>query len=74
MINLLRSWDKDKTIPKPLYYRLYPSQEKPHKFYSLLKIHDENLPLRPIVSITGSIAYQAVKYLASVLRLLVDLS
>ena len=44
------------------------------KFYGLPKIHKENIPLRPIVSLPGSPTYLLSKYLAMVLHPLVKTS
>ena len=44
------------------------------KFYGLPKIHKDNNPLRPIVSLPGSPTYNLSKYLADILKPLVSTS
>ena len=68
LINLLKDWEKNDKIPKPLYYNLYPTSEEPPKMYGLPKIHKQDTPLRPIVSSVGSITQNAAKHLAPVLN------
>ena len=63
LINLLKEWEKNGKIPKPLYYNLYPTSEEAPKMYGLPKIHKKDTPLRPIVSSVGSITQCAAKHL-----------
>jgi len=71
MINILRKWKRNGSISDKLYWKLYPESEEPPKLYGMPKIHKNNTHLRPIVSSCGSITYNAAKYLASILTLLV---
>ena len=50
---------------------LYPTPEAVPTFYGLPKIHQDNVPVRLIVSNIGSISYKTAKYLAMVLSQLV---
>ena len=51
-----------------------PNKASTTKFYGLPKIHKENIPLRPIVSLPGSPSYELSKYLAMILQPLVKTS
>ena len=44
------------------------------KFYGLPKIHKPGIPLRPIVSSTGTATYNTAKELAKILKSLVGIS
>ena len=66
--------DKDK-LEETNYDRIRPSDASTHaRFYGLPKIHKENIPLRPIVSLPESSAYELSKYLAMILHPLVKTS
>ena len=65
--------DKDK-LEETSYNRIRPNDASTAKFYGLPKIHKENIPLRPIVSLPGSPTYELSKYLAMILQPLVKTS
>jgi hypothetical protein len=65
--------DKDK-LEETNYNRIRPNYSSTAKFYGLPKIHKENIPLRPIVSLPGSPTYELSKYLAMILHPLVKTS
>ena len=65
--------DKDK-LEETNYKRIRPNDASTAKFYELPKIHKENNPLRPIVSLPGSPTYELSKYLAMILHPLVKTS
>ena len=44
------------------------------KYYGLPKIHKPGIPLRPIISSTGTVTYKTAKELAKILKSLVGLS
>ena len=71
LVNIFKQWEKDKSISERLHWRLYPNAEEAPKLYGTPEIHKPNAPLRPIVSCCGSITYNAARYLATVLSLLV---
>ena len=52
------------------YRKMYPTGAGIPKFYGLPKIHKAGVPLRPIVSSRGSVAYGTAKELARILKLL----
>ena len=64
-------------LSSPLYHaflnsvrRIRPNDVSTANFYGLTKIHKENIPLRPIVSLPRSRTYELSKYLAMILHLL----
>ena len=65
--------DKDK-LEETSYNRIRSNIASTTKFYGLPKIHKENMPLRPIVSLPGSPMYELSKYLATILQPLVKTS
>ena len=50
---------------------MYPTGAVAPKFYGLPKIHNRDIPLRPIVSSRDSINYEVAKELSRILRPLV---
>ena len=50
---------------------MYPTGAGCPKFYGLPKIHKHDIPLRPIVSSTGTVSYNTSKELANILKPLV---
>jgi hypothetical protein len=65
--------DQDK-LSKQIYDRVRPNDATIAKFYGLPKIHKENIPLRPIVSLPGSPTYNLSKYLSDILKPLIKSS
>ena len=63
-------WVVDETT----YHTIRLNDASTAKFYGLPKIHKENIPLRPIVSLPGSPTYELSKYLAMILHPLVKTS
>ena len=53
---------------------MYPTGAVSPKFYGLPKIHKSGIPLRPIVSSTGTVTYNTAKELAKILEPLVGMS
>ena len=53
---------------------MYPAGVSSPKFYGLPKIHKKNIPLRLIVSSTGSVTYGVAKELAEIIKPLVGTS
>ena len=58
-----RGWVNEDT-----YKKMYPTGAGMPKFYRLPKIHKPGVPLRPIVSSKGSVAYGTAKELARILK------
>ena len=62
------SYDSSKEqLEQKLFYKLHSTDSTPASFYGLPKINKENVPLRPIMSATGSPRYELSKYLANIL-------
>ena len=70
VVEYLQKLEKDKAIDRLLYYWLYPEEAIPC-IYGLLKIHKEGAPLRSIIGIINSVAYNISKHWASILAPLV---
>ena len=74
LVSLLKKIKAEGGISDKLYKKIYPTGAVAPKFYGLPKIHKRDIPLRPIVSIRGSINYELVKKLSRILGPLVDSS
>ena len=59
-------------MSQKVYDHLRPSATVCPKFYGLPKIHKPDVPLRPIVASQGSPTYNLAKYLAEILKPLVE--
>ena len=59
---------KEDTIPKSLYQNIRPTGSQTPRMYDLPKTHKTNVPLRPILSMTGSSHHELSKWLASLLE------
>ena len=64
---LLKLFKKD-SIPKSLYQNIFLTGSQRHRIYGLSKTHKTNVPLRPILSMTGSSHHELTKWLASLLE------
>ena len=71
LITLLKTIKSQGGINDNLYKRLYPTGASSPKFYGLPKVHKDGIPLRPIVSSVGSVAYETSKELSRILKPLV---
>ena len=74
LINILKNIKADGGLSEEAYRRLYPTGAGPPKFYGLPKIHKPGIPLRPMVSTTGTVTYNTDKELAKILKPLVGMS
>ena len=70
--NKLLTLKKTDKIDFRRYNRLRCSVPQPPKLYGLPKLHKPNIPMRPVVSFSGSPTYQLSKYLTNVLKPLTD--
>ena len=70
LLNIMRSG----AILEPLYQQLRSSAGKVPRLYGLPKVHKIGVPLRPIVSFTGSPMYCLSKHLVTILSPLVGKS
>ena len=71
LINLLKTIKVEGGISDAVYKRLYPTGAGSPTFYGLPKMHEEGMPLRPIVSSIGTVSYEISKELARILKPLV---
>ena len=49
--------DKEK-IDASLYYKLHPTGSQPARLYGLAKVHKDGIPLRPVLSMPGSVYHK----------------
>ena len=68
LINMLRKMKADTGMQENTYTKMYPTGASSPKFYGLPKIHEKNMPLRPIVSSIGSVTYGVAKELARIIK------
>ena len=71
LITLLKTIKSQSGMNDNLYKKLYPTGASSPKFYALPKVHKDGIPLRPIVSSVGSVAYETSKELSRILKPLV---
>ena len=64
-LNVLRD---NKLIDQQQYLKLKPTGSQPPRFYGLPNIHKDGIPVRPIVSYTGTPLYEVSKYIAEILK------
>ena len=63
----LKSLKNRNIIDQSLYYKLKPTDSPAPRFYGLPKIHKQGIPIRPIVSYTGTPLYKISKHVANIL-------
>ena len=68
LINILRSIKTEGRLEENIYKKMYPTGASSPKLYGLPKIHKKNTPLRPTVSIRGSVTYGVANKLARILK------
>ena len=68
LINTLKNIKAEWGLNEEMYRRLYPTGAESLKFYGLPKVHKPGIPLRPIVSSTGTATYNTVKELSRILK------
>ena len=74
LISILRRTKAATGMQDNIYKKMYPTGVSPPKFYGLPKIHKKNIPLRPIVSSIGAVAYGVTKVLAEIIKPLMGCS
>ena len=74
LVNILKNIKSGGGLSEETYKKLYPAGAVSSKFYGLLKVHKPGIPLRPIVSSTGTATYNTAKELARILKPLVGSS
>ena len=74
LISILKSIKTEGGLKEEEYRKMYPTGAVSPKYYGLPKIHKQGIPLRPIVSSTGTVTYNTAKELAKILKPLVGLT
>ena len=74
LISMLKNIKSEGGLSEEAYRRLYPTGAGAPNFHGLPKIHEPGIPLRPIVSSTGTVTYNTAKELAKILKPLVGMS
>ena len=63
----LRKLKNENAAGRTEYEAMRPSASRPPMIYGLPKVHNDNIPLRPIVSCIGSPTYHLAKHLVHVI-------
>jgi len=70
IINMLKKMKQDGSIDESLYEKIRPRGSQPPRLYGLAKIHKNEIPVRPVLSMPGSayhrIGIQVAEWLAKV--------
>ena len=74
LISILKSIKTEGGLKEEEYRKMYLTGAVSPKYYGLPKIHKQGIPLRPIVSSTGTVTHNTAKELAKILKPLVGLS
>ena len=74
LISILKNIKAEGGLKEEDYRKMYPTGAVSPKYYGLPKIHKPGIPLRPIISSTGTVTYNTAKELAKILKPLVGLS
>ena len=74
LVNILKNIKSEGGLSEETYKKLYPTGTVSPKFYGLPKLHKPGIPLRLIVSSTGTATYNTAKELARILKPLVGSS
>ena len=61
ILEKLESLLKENHISQELFERLKPTGSQPPRLYGLAKVHKENTPMRPVLSMPGSAYYNVAK-------------
>ena len=67
---LLNKLRKEGKFDNKTYYKVYPSDAVPPRFYGVVKAHEpeKNYPMRTIVSTIGTVPYGTSKYLVEIIQ------
>ena len=74
LISIFKNIKAEGELNEENYRKMYPTGAVSPKYYGLPKIHRPGMPLRPIISTTGTVTYNTAKELAKILKPLVGLS
>ena len=64
VLGLLKTLQQEKKIDEALYQRLKPMGSQPARLYGLAKVHKEDTPMRPVLSMPGSAYHKVAEYVA----------
>ena len=64
VLGLLKTLLEENKIDEALYHRLKPMGSQPARLYGLAKVHKEDTPMRPVLSMPGSVYYRIAEYVA----------
>ena len=64
VINILKDLNSNGKINEQLYDKLKPIGSQPPRLYGLAKVHKENTPVRPVLSMPGSAYYKTANQVA----------
>ena len=62
--DILREMKEEGKIGNELYERLKPKGSQPARLYGLAKVHKQDTPVRPVLSMPGSVYYNVAKQVA----------
>jgi len=65
--NILKSLHDEGKIDKELYDQMRPRGSQPARLYGLAKVHKQNTPVRPVLSMPGSAYHKVAVYVAKCL-------
>ena len=74
LVNILKNIKSEGGLSDESYRKMYPTGAVSPKYYGLPKIHKAGIPLRPIISSTGTATYNTAKELTRILKPLVGTS
>ena len=74
LISILKNIKAEGGLNEENYRKMYPTGAVSPKYYGLPKFHKPGIPLRPIISSTGTVTYNTAKEMAKILKPLVGLS
>ena len=64
VLALLKTLLEENKIDEVLYHRLKPMGSQPARLYGLAKVHKEDIPMRPVLSMPGSVYHRIAEYVA----------
>ena len=67
--NILKSLLKEGRITQTVYEQMKPKGSQPARLYGLAKVHKQNIPMRPVLSMPGSAYHKVALYVAKCLSL-----
>ena len=62
--DILKTLEKAGKIDTELYEQLRPTGSQPARLYGLAKVHKSDMPVRPVLSMPGSVYYNVAKQVA----------